>query len=66
MVEGDFVAGFVDADEGEVGGLFDLAVGDVVGGREVGVAGGGEAGGVVVFGDDFIAEPVADVVFWGG
>lgn len=56
LVEGDFVAGFVDADESEVGGLFDLAVGGGVGGAEVGVAGGGEAWGLVFVGDDFIAE----------
>lgn len=40
------MAGVVDAREGEVGGLFHLAVRDVVGGQDVGVACGGEERGL--------------------
>lgn len=62
LVEGDFVAALVDADEAELGALFDLAVRDVVAGDEVDVAGGGEARGADLVGDDFAAQPVAVVV----
>ena len=59
LVVGDFVAGIVDAGEGESAGLFCLAVDDEVGGGDVDIAGGvgaGDADGVV---DGFAAEPVA-------
>lgn len=60
LVVGDFVAGIVDAREGEGAGLLCLAVHDEVGGGDVDVAGGGvgagDTDGVV---DGFAAEPVA-------
>ena len=56
------MAGFVDAHEREVVGLFDLPVHDAVGGRDVGVAGGREVRSGDLVGDDFAAEPVAVVV----
>ena len=58
LVVGDFVAGIVDAGEGEGAALLCLAVDDEVRGRDVDVAGGpgaGDADGVV---DGFAAEPV--------
>ena len=64
LVEGDLVAGFVDAGEGEIAVLADFAVLGA-GDREGGVAGFGEVGGVGVVdaeGGGFAAEPVADVV----
>lgn len=63
LVEGDFVSGVVDAREREVIGLLHLAVRDVVGRLDVGVAGGGEERRVEeVGGDGLAAEPVAYVV----
>ena len=64
LVVGDFVAGFVDAHEGEVASLADLAELGAVDG-EGDVAGSAELGCVRVVesdGDRFAAEPVADVV----
>lgn len=61
LVVGDFVAGVVDAGEGENAGLLCLAVDDEVGGGDIDVAGGvgaGDTDGVV---DGFAAEPVAFV-----
>ena len=60
LVEGYFVAGLVDACEGEVCALLDLSVHDGVGGADVGVAGACPAGWVdfVVY-DCFVADPVA-------
>lgn len=55
LIEGNFVAGFVDAGEGEESGLFYLAVDYGIGGRNVGIAGEGEIGCVYFVGDDFSA-----------
>jgi len=56
------MTGFVDADEGEELGLLDLAVYDVVGCADVDVASGRVAGGSNHVGDNFAADPVADVI----
>ncbi len=68
LVVGDFVPGVVDAGEGEVAGLFGLAVDDGVRGRDVDVAGCGGAGDVDGVVDGFAAEPVAWVgmLDWDG
>jgi len=60
LVRGDFVAGFVDAREGEVAVLTDLATGVGGVGTDAGVAGCAEGGGGgVVYGegDEFTAVP---------
>ena len=59
LVVGDFVAGVVDAGEGEAASLLCLAVNDGVRGRDVDVAGGRGAGDVNGVVDGFAAEPVA-------
>lgn len=55
------MAAVVDAGEGVVGALFDLAVDDGVRGDDVGVAGGAVAWGVDFVGDGLATEPVAIV-----
>jgi hypothetical protein len=62
LVEGDFMAGFVDAEEGEETGLLDLAMDDAVAGCDVREAGFRVSGGVNNVRDDLAAEPVAVVV----
>jgi hypothetical protein len=63
LVEGNFVARFVDTDEGEFRGLFHLPVGDAVGGEKIDEAGfGGEVVVVDFFGDSLASEPVAIVI----
>lgn len=61
LVEWDFVAGFVDAREGEEAGLFYLAVDYGVGGGDVCVSCARVSWGTNFIGYYFIAEPVAAV-----
>jgi hypothetical protein len=63
LVVGDFMAGFVDAQEGEVAVLSHFAVFGAVD-EERRVAGGAKFGGVSVAygqGDGLAAEPLGDV-----
>ena len=62
LVEGDFMARFVDAEKGEETGLLDLAVDYAIASRDVREAGFRVAGGVDHRRDDLAAEPVAVVV----
>lgn len=65
LVVGDFVAGVVDAGEGEGTGLFCLAMDGGVGGADVDVARGGGGVGEEGVVDGFAAEPVACVRLFG-
>jgi hypothetical protein len=62
LVEGHFVAGFVDADEAEFGGLLYLPMGDTVGGLDVDETGLGEVVVVDLLSDGLPSDPVAVVI----